>query len=59
MTEEDTFRVLSQRPFEEVKLIALKAIQNMETVEEAGSFLAQFGWTFNEFETRVMQELLK
>lgn len=56
MTEDDTFRVLSQQPFERVMEIAMGYIPQMETIEEADEFLRKFGWTVEEFEKRLINK---
>lgn len=56
MTEDDTFRVLKQMPFERVSQIVRRRIINMETPEEAEELLRQFGWTFDEFYRRAVPE---
>lgn len=53
MTEDDTFRVLTQRPFKEIKRLAMKKLVDMDTIEEADLFLRKFGWTVNEFEREL------
>lgn len=53
MTEDDTYRVLTQKPFEYVRTIALRHLPDMETIEEAEEFLLQFGWTVDELERRL------
>lgn len=55
MTEDDTYRVLAQKPFEEVRKIAMKYIPDMETIEEADIFLRKYGWTAEEFERRLIK----
>ena len=56
MTEDDTFRVLTQHPYKMVKELARLHILNMETEEEAREFFLKHGWTFEEFEKRLLDE---
>jgi hypothetical protein len=55
MTEDDTFRVLTQMPFERLRKIALRKMPDIETVEEAEIFLLRYGWTFDEFDRRLAE----
>lgn len=52
-TADETFRVLTQKPFEHVLKVAMKHLPNIDTFEEAEKFLLKLGWTVNEFEARM------
>lgn len=54
MTEDDTFRVLARTTtFDQIKKIALKKIVDMDTIEQADTFLRKYGWTVNELEVAL------
>jgi len=53
MTEDDTFRILSRFPLEQVKREALKEFVNLDTLEEAEEFLKPYGWTVEELATEL------
>jgi hypothetical protein len=55
MTEEDTFRVLSQTPYIHLYQIALHALPRMDNVEEAEDFFSKHGWTLDEFYNHVLR----
>ncbi len=49
MTEDDTFRVLTQKPFKEVPAKCKNRIIDMDTEVQADKLLRNYGWTFDEF----------
>lgn len=54
MTEDDTFRVLARTTtFDQIKKIASKKIVDMDTIEQADTFLRKYGWTVNEFDVAL------
>lgn len=48
MTEEDTFKALSQTPFNDVLRRVWRTDYNLDTPETL-EFLTQYGWTYKEF----------
>lgn len=57
MTEDDTFRVLSQRPLNEVRDKLRNHI--MVEIEEVEEFLKPYGWTVDELMREMKLEILQ
>lgn len=54
MTEDDTYRVLTQLPFRKVKKLIYNNIHKLDTIEDAEIFLLKYGWTVDEYD-RVLE----
>ena len=57
MNEDDTFRILRQKPYGSFEKIVLPILRDnkIKTEEQADRLLRQYGWTFNEFNNEFIR----
>ena len=53
MTEEETFRKLKRRPFEEVRADIVKARKRRSNISADIKLLKKAGWTYKEYVTEL------
>jgi hypothetical protein len=57
-TKDETFRILSQRPFNETEKALWREIRRnkkiLECEEKMIKFLSKYGWTIEEFSDRMV-----
>lgn len=56
MTEDDTYRVLTQLPFKQVKKLIDNNIRKLDTIEDAVIFLRKYSWTVDEYDRALENE---